>query len=376
MALLRRGTLKIDLLIHILMAVNERKTMKKNNYNALNEQLMEQKMKVDFNSYDLSIKELISMVDDKLIDIAPEYQRQFRWDTDRQSSLIESLFLGIPVPAIFMATNRDGSWELIDGVQRVSTILCFAGSDETISKINAKESVRLKLSGLKKLGLFNNMTFNELPPDIQTKFKLTSLKITTLSDKSDLNVRFDLFERLNRGGIILSDQEIRSCVYRGGFNDYIKELSQDSNFRKCVHLSSKQETDGTREELVLRFFAYLYDLESFDHSVKDFLNNYMEKATKKFNYSKSDRIFKHVFDVLNKALPSGITKGRKNTPLNLYEAVAVGAAMAYINKGAINTSDIDKWITDKELLRFISGATNTRKNVVGRIDYCRLKFEE
>lgn len=358
------------------MAVNERKTMKKNNYNALNEQLMEQKMKVDFNSYDLSIKELISMVDDKLIDIAPEYQRQFRWDTGRQSSLIESLFLGIPVPAIFMATNRDGSWELIDGVQRVSTILCFAGSDETISKINAKESVRLKLSGLKKLGLFNNMTFNELPPDIQTKFKLTSLKITTLSDKSDLNVRFDLFERLNRGGIILSDQEIRSCVYRGGFNDYIKELSQDSNFRKCVHLSSKQETDGTREELVLRFFAYLYDLESFDHSVKDFLNNYMEKATKKFNYSKSDRVFKHVFDVLNKALPSGITKGRKNTPLNLYEAVAVGAAMAYINKGAINTSDIDKWITDKELLRFISGATNTRKNVVGRIDYCRLKFEE
>ena len=69
--------------------------------NDLNSQLMEQKMKVDFNSYDLSVKELISMVEDNLINIAPEYQRQFRWDVERQSSLIESLYLGIPVPAIF-----------------------------------------------------------------------------------------------------------------------------------------------------------------------------------------------------------------------------------------------------------------------------------
>ena len=107
----------------------------------LQEQLMEQKMKVDFNSYDLSVKEIISMITDGLINIAPEYQRQFRWDAERQSSLIESLFLGIPVPAIFMATNPDGSWELIDGVQRISTILCFAGNDEERSKINAIKKI-------------------------------------------------------------------------------------------------------------------------------------------------------------------------------------------------------------------------------------------
>ena len=82
----------------------------------LQKQLMEQKMKVDFNTYDLSIKELIGMVNDKLINIAPEYQRQFRWDKERQSSLIESIFLGIPNPSLFVATNADGTWELIDGV--------------------------------------------------------------------------------------------------------------------------------------------------------------------------------------------------------------------------------------------------------------------
>ena len=299
--------------------------------NDLNSQLMEQKMKVDFNSYDLSVKELISMVEDNLINIAPEYQRQFRWDVERQSSLIESLYLGIPVPAIFTATNADGTWELIDGVQRVSTILCFAGSDAD--------------------------------------------RATTLSDKSDKSVRFDLFERLNRGGISLSDQEIRSCVYRGGFNDFIKELSLDSNFIKCVHLSERQETDGTREELVLRFFAYLYDIDSFSHSVKDFLNNYMEKADKKFSYSKNEKLFRYVFDTISSALPTGITKGRKNTPLNLFEAVSVGAAHAYLNKGKINTSGIEEWITDSELLKYISGATNSKPRVLGRIEFCRKKFE-
>ena len=278
----------------------------------LDKELMTQKMKVDFNTYDLSVKELLSMVNDGLINIAPDYQRQFRWDDERQSSLIESLFLGIPVPSLFMATNADGTWELIDGVQRVSTMICFAGDDKVREKVNAKHVESLKLKGLSKLVNFNDKRFSDLPIGVQNKFKLTSIKVTTLSDKSDKNVRFDLFERLNRGGITLTPQEIRSCVYRGGFNDFLKELSQDTNFKECVHLSENQENDGTREELVLRFFAYLYDLDSFEHSVKDFLNNYMSKADRNFNYSKNDKLFREVFRILNEALPMGISKGRKN----------------------------------------------------------------
>ena len=125
--------------------------------NNLNTQLMEQKMKVDFNTYDLSVKELISMVNDNLINIAPDYQRQFRWDDERQSSFIESLFLGIPIPSVFMATNANGTWELIDGVQRISTILCFAGNDDERKNITGKNKQKLKLRGLKKLSLFNTI---------------------------------------------------------------------------------------------------------------------------------------------------------------------------------------------------------------------------
>lgn len=83
-----------------------------------------------------------------------------------------------------------------------------------------------------------------------------------------------------------------------------------------MHLSESQENDGTRRTC-FEIFAYLYDLDSFEHSVKDFLNNYMSKADKGFNYSENDKLFRMVFKILNDALPHGISKGRKNTPLNL-----------------------------------------------------------
>jgi hypothetical protein len=115
-------------------------------------ELNEQKRKVDFNTYDISVKELISMVGEDIINIAPEYQRQFRWKDDRQSQLIESIFLGIPVPSLFMATNIDGTWELIDGVQRLSSIIHFAASKDARDKLGLNENLKLSC----KLPLFSD----------------------------------------------------------------------------------------------------------------------------------------------------------------------------------------------------------------------------
>jgi len=81
----------------------------------LQDQLNTQKRKVDFDTYDITVKEIINMVADDIIDIAPEYQRLFQWRDDRQSKFIESVLLGIPTPSLFMATNPDGTWEVIDG---------------------------------------------------------------------------------------------------------------------------------------------------------------------------------------------------------------------------------------------------------------------
>lgn len=337
---------------------------------ALLAQLNEQKRRVDFDSFDITVKELVNMIAESFIDIAPEYQRQFRWKEDRQSALIESVFLGIPIPSLFMAANPDGRWELIDGVQRLSSLVHFIG-DETVRQIiNLRES--LTLTNLEKLDRFNGYAFHDLPQSIQIQFLLKPLKVTTISDKSDLSVRFDLFERLNRGGVILTDQEIRSCVYRGRFNELLRELADKESFRNVVRLPQERELDGTREEFVLRFFAYFHDYQAFDHSVKDFLNNYMKKATEKFDYARNIDLFEKVFSTLSEALPEGISRANRNTtPVNLYEGVSVGAALAYQQNGRIVADNILEWLHSKELREWTTGATNSKPRVRGRIEFCR-----
>jgi len=334
-------------------------------------QLNAQKRLVDFNTYDISVKELISMVGENIIDIAPEYQRQFRWSPTRQSQLIESVFLGIPIPSLFMATNPDSSWELIDGVQRLSSLIHFAGDDKARKKINLTSP--LKLNELTKLSAFNNTLFVDLPKTIQLEFLLKPLKITTLSDKSDLNVRFDLFERLNTGGVRLTDQEIRSCIYRGKFNDFIKDISKNVHFKTAVKLPKERETDGTREEFVLRFFAFLHRYKSFDHSVVDFLNTYMADSTKSFNFEENKLTFEKTFRELAK-LPGGISRKRTTTPTNLFEAVSVGAALALKKTGKLNLRGLSVWLNSDELTKLTTGATNSRVKVKGRIEYCLNKF--
>jgi hypothetical protein len=336
-------------------------------------QLNEQKRKVDFDTFDITVREIVNMVDENFIDIAPDYQRQFRWKEDRQSSLIESVFLGIPLPSLFMAANRDGRWELIDGVQRLSTLVHYIG-DENVRGILKLQSP-LQLSELEKLSTFNGLKFLDLPQSIQLQFLLKPIKVTTISDKSDHSVRFDLFERLNRGGVSLTDQEIRSCVFRGQFNETLKELAERPSFHVVLKLPHERELDGTREEYVLRFFAYLENYQNFDHIVKDFLNDYMENATNKFDYKENVNLFDAVFNELASALPNGISRSnRSTTPANLYEAVSVGAALAYRSTGKLHLVDIEKWIYSEELRQFTIGATNSRPRVKGRIEFCRDKF--
>ncbi len=83
-------------------------------------QLGNLRRQVDFDTYDITVQQLVTMVEQSAIDVAPVYQRQFRWNAERRSALIESIFLGVPVPSLFMASNKDGTWELVDGVQRLS----------------------------------------------------------------------------------------------------------------------------------------------------------------------------------------------------------------------------------------------------------------
>jgi hypothetical protein len=202
------------------------------------------------------------------------------------------------------------------------------------------------------------------------------MKVVTLSDKSDKLVRYDLFERLNTGGTALSSQEIRDCIYVGVFAEKLDKLAEDPGFSTVLRLTPLQQRNATSEECVLRFFAFKDNYLQFVHSVKNFLDDYMNSADRKFDYEGQEAIFRQTFKALAAAFPNGLRRpgGKMTTPLNLFEGVSVGAALAIKKSGKLQTNNPDEWLSSPALRAFTTGATNNLSAVKGRIEFCRDRF--
>lgn len=340
----------------------------------LRKQLDSERLKVDVDYSDITIRELRRMLEADELNAAPAYQRKFRWSEEAESRLIESVLLGLPVPSIFVATNADFTWEVVDGLQRLSTLVHFIGDSEKLLAQVGKDKP-LRLEGLDKLTELNGVDFEGLDDDVKLFFMRRTLRVTALSDKSDLQVRFDLFERLNRGAVSLTPQEVRACIYRGEFNDLLDRLAGNMKFREVVKLKSNNKNDGTGEELVLKFFAYLNYRSKFKQWVTRFLNDYMAEATRSFDLDEGRAIFEQTIDHLYEVL-GGEPFLRKNTavtPLNQFEAVMVGIGEV-IRSGDSPGSPPDGWQDDEELVRTSTKGTNTVANVRGRIERARQLF--
>lgn len=342
------------------------------NLSRLTTEIREQRRNVGFDTYDITVKQLIDMVAEGQIHVAPEYQRHFVWDEERQSNLIESIFLGIPVPSLFMATNDNSSWEVIDGLQRITTLVNFVRPifNDKVKDIAIKT---LKIGELGKLKSLSGATYAELPETIRLNFLTRPIRITVLNDLSDFQVRFDLFERLNTGGIILHEQEIRNCVYQGRFNNFVKQCASDARIDLLIKRTDKRGR-GNLEELVLKFFAYYEDREKFKHSVKDFLNDYMDRKTKKFdNENELIQLFEKTVSTLAGALPNGIARSDRpnTTPLVLAEAVMVGVADT-INAGhQVDREKLIGILDDPDLKKLMTGGTNSSPKLLSRIEIVR-----
>lgn len=203
---------------------------------------------------DFSFGELLNLHNDNEIVIRPEYQRLFRWSNEQRSRLIESIILGLPIPPIFLIEGNDGVLELIDGLQRTSSVLQFLDH----AAINETELV---LTGCDIIDQLNNKTFNDLPIAVRLKVKRSPIRATIINKSGDSFVKYEMFKRLNTGGSLLSPQEIRNCSSRmveggGIFYDAIQEMATYQNFSKSISRlpdAFKEKRDD--EELVLRFFA-------------------------------------------------------------------------------------------------------------------------
>ncbi len=285
-------------------------------------------------SLDLSFGEIVNLHANKELIIHPDYQRLFRWTDDQKSRLIESIILELPVPQIFVIENEDGVLELIDGLQRVSSVIQFIEPE----KLGLEP---LKLDGCDLITSLNGKLFSELPLTIRLRIKRSSVRTIMIKRQSKPFLKYEMFKRLNTGGAILAPQEIRNCSARmigpsgDNFYAFLKECANLPDFKVCTETLSQSDYDKKGdEELVLRFFAAKNFSAQFKGSVRDWLDSYMESILLEnvaFDYEAEKKQFDQVFNFLAVSIGDGaFVKYRGNNPIGAlapayYEAVTIGA---------------------------------------------------
>lgn len=307
----------------------------------IDEQIDKKIGEVRTDSIDLSFGEIINLYSQKELIIQPDYQRLFRWSNQQKSRLIESILLELPIPQIFTIENPDGVLELIDGLQRVSSVIQFIDAEKLdFTDVEEKKLEPLQLEGCDQIPELNGKTFENLSLRLKLRIKRSSVRTVIIKRQSKPFLRYEMFKRLNTGGSILSPQEIRNCSSRMvgeqgiQFYSFLQEKSSYSSFRNCTETLSQEEKEQKGdEELVLRFFAAKNAQDLFHGSVRDWLDSYMEQILLNkiiFDYEVEERDFNHIFDYLNRILGNGsFVRYRDRAPIGAlapayYEAVTIG----------------------------------------------------
>jgi hypothetical protein len=212
--------------------------------------------------YEPPVKTLVAEIrDGELIVRDPTFQRYQVWDARRKSKLIESLLLNIPIPTLFFAEDEDNKKVVVDGQQRLHAIKEFVDNSYALTKLEV-------------LSALNSKRFDDLTERQQRIIRNRTLRCLLISARSDAEIRFQVFERLNQGGVPLNAQEVRHCVYRGELNDLLHTLVRDATWLQLLH-RKEPNTRMTDCELVLRFFAIRDALPAYKPPLKSLLNVYM-----------------------------------------------------------------------------------------------------
>lgn len=222
-----------------------------------------QERKIQTQPYDLSLNTLLEQWNDKTL-LIPEFQRELVWDNSKSSRLIESLLLNIPIPVLYFAETVDAQYEVVDGHQRVSSIVRYMNNEYA-------------LHGLRIQDEFKNLRFNELPIREQRFLKSRTMRVIIITADSHPDMKFEVFERLNTGSVALNAQEIRRAVYRGNATELLDNLVQHSSFRYTIG-RTKPRPRFVDQELILRFFAMRTRIRQYRPPLLRFLNEFLRDA--------------------------------------------------------------------------------------------------
>lgn len=332
-------------------------------------------------TFDLSFGEIANLHQNGELIIAPEYQRLFRWSPHQRSHLVESLLLDLPVPQIFVVENDNGVLELIDGLQRVSSVLQFI----------VPASVKLDplvLEGCTLITGLNGLSFEQLPLSLKLRLKRSPVRTVVIKRQSQSFLRYELFKRLNTGGSMLEPQEIRNCSSRmfgeSGirFYTFLVELAASADFKACAAFLPQPEIEKKGdEELVLRFFALKNSEGSFSGSVRDWLDQYMEQILKSpgtFDYDVERQAFLRVFELARQKLgDEAFLRHRNGQPTGslapaYFEAIAIAIHNQHqrcaSKEAAALRASVTKAIGSQEFREVTGPGANSKQKLRRRIE--------
>ena len=279
---------------------------------SLQEEIEKARQTVVTDGYDMSIGEIINLYKNGELIISPEFQRLFRWDDERKTRFIESIILGIPFPSIFVHQDAEGVWELIDGLQRISTILQLTGD---LTGDRADQLGILILNGTKFLPSLDGKRWQDshdgagdgLGVPLQLWIKRARIRVEILQAGSSSTTKYELFQRLNTGGADLSPQEVRNSIavsINNEFFNWLARLSQKGDFIKTTRQTATALESQAGVELVLRFIAFRNIPYRSGLDVHEYLDDALITLAGDvdFDLQAEEDVFDETFLYLNEAL--------------------------------------------------------------------------
>ena len=297
----REGTISNSLLIDVLSSQQNfkenielcRKYLEENNISVVEEEEVEEMTdeinytelikpydttQINISPKPLSLDMIISRLENEEIDLMPDFQRKAGlWSPEKKSQLIESLLLRIPLPAFYFDGSNNSKWVVIDGLQRLTALKEFFVDDES----------KLRLQGLEFLKELEGATIDDMPRAYVRRMKETQVITYIINPGAPINLKYNIFKRINTGGLELEPQEIRHALYQGFPARYLKELANLEEFKQATGYSVKTDRMLDRE-FVLRFLTF-YGLGVLEYkgSIDLFLNAGMEMLNRK-GFEKTD----------------------------------------------------------------------------------------
>jgi len=338
----------------------------------LEKQVEDSRKDIRADRMDMSFGEIMNMYEEGELIISPEFQRAFRWEKSTQTRFIESLILGIPIPPIFVAETKKNIWELVDGLQRLSTVLSFFG------KLKDKGKNNLILEEASILTELKGFTIDSLPLNYKLLLKRAVCRVEVIRYDSEFDMRYELFNRLNTGGVLLSEQEIRNCIFRpydNKFNNFIQEQSKKEYFTSIVKIRKEDEQRMYAQELVLRFFTLKNFGTTFDKNIQKHMDDYMLKVSKgeiNFKYKEEEKILEHTCNILRGLQDNVFKLATLNFSTSMYDALMINIAL---NIGEISkyTSEelldrINRLKKDKDFRKNTNAASSSKYRINSKIE--------